>query len=107
MRDRLDYAAFWEDEDGFRRIGGNYTREYVEHELWPWLKQRGFADDDDDSVLRRFSTIISMVGLRRCALAFDSAACGLPPKRPSWALRSLTRSAMISMPYSLLHMSRR
>ena len=50
----LDYAACWEDEDGFRRIGGNYTREYVEHELWPWLKQRGLADDSDDTVLRRF-----------------------------------------------------
>jgi hypothetical protein len=50
----LDYAACWEDEDGFRRIGGSYTREYVEHELWPWLKQRGFADDGDDTVLARF-----------------------------------------------------
>jgi hypothetical protein len=50
----LDYAACWEDEDGFRRIGGNYTREYVEHELWPWLKEKGFADDGDDTVLRRF-----------------------------------------------------
>ncbi len=50
----LDYTACWEDEDGFRRIGGNYAREYVEHELWPWLKQRGFADDGDDTVLRRF-----------------------------------------------------
>ena len=50
----LDYAACWENEDGFRRIGGNYTREYVENELWPWLKQRGFADDGDDTVLTRF-----------------------------------------------------
>ena len=50
----LDYAACWEDEDGFGRIGGNDTREYVEHELWPWLKQRGFADDGDDTVLERF-----------------------------------------------------
>jgi hypothetical protein len=50
----LDYAACWEDEDGFRRIGGNYTRDYVEHELWPWLKQRGLADDSDDTVLTRF-----------------------------------------------------
>jgi hypothetical protein len=49
----LDYAACWEDEDGFRRIG-NHTREDVEHELWPWLKQRSFADDGDDTVLRRF-----------------------------------------------------
>jgi hypothetical protein len=50
----LDYAACWEDEDGFSRIGGNHTREYVEHELWPWLKQRGFADDGDDDVLARY-----------------------------------------------------
>jgi hypothetical protein len=50
----LDYAACWEDEDGFGRIGGNDTREYVEHELWPWLKQRGFADDGDDTVLARY-----------------------------------------------------
>ncbi len=50
----LDYTACWEDEDGFRRIGGNYAREYVEHELWPWLKHRGFADDGDDTVLARF-----------------------------------------------------
>jgi hypothetical protein len=50
----LDYAACWEDEDGLRRIGGNYTPEIVEHELWPWLKRRGFADDGDDPVLRRF-----------------------------------------------------
>jgi hypothetical protein len=50
---RLDYAACWEDEDGLRRVT-NYSREDVEHELWPWLKQRGFADDGDDTVLRRF-----------------------------------------------------
>ena len=49
----LDYVACWEDEDGLRRVG-NHTREDVEHELWPWLKQRGFADDGDDTVLRRF-----------------------------------------------------
>jgi hypothetical protein len=49
----LDYAACWENEDGFGRIG-NHTREDVEHELWPWLKQRRFAEDSDDTVLRRF-----------------------------------------------------
>jgi hypothetical protein len=49
----LEYAGCWEDEDGFGRIG-NHTREDVEHELWPWLKQRGFADDSDDIVLGRF-----------------------------------------------------
>jgi hypothetical protein len=50
----FDYVACWEDEDGLRRIGGNYARGAVEHELWPWLKQQGFADDGDDAVLRRF-----------------------------------------------------
>jgi hypothetical protein len=50
----LDYVACWEDEDGFGRIGGRYSREDVEHELWPWLKQKGFADDADDTVLMRF-----------------------------------------------------
>jgi hypothetical protein len=49
----LDYVARWENEDALRRVG-NHTREDVEHELWPWLKQRGFADDGDDTVLLRF-----------------------------------------------------
>jgi HNH endonuclease len=49
----LDYAARWEDEDALRRVG-NHTREDVEHELWPWLKQTGLADDGDDTELRRF-----------------------------------------------------
>jgi hypothetical protein len=50
----LAYAACWEDEDALSRIGGNYARWDVEHELWPWLKQRGFANDGDDAVLLRF-----------------------------------------------------
>jgi hypothetical protein len=50
----LAYVACWEDEDGLSRIGGNYARGVVEHELWPWLKQMEFADDGDDAVLLRF-----------------------------------------------------
>ena len=50
----LDYVACREDEDELSRIGGNYARGAVEHELWPWLKQMGFADDGDDAVLLRF-----------------------------------------------------
>jgi hypothetical protein len=50
----LDYVACWEDEDALSRVGGNYARGDVEHELWPWLKQMGFADDGDDDVLLRF-----------------------------------------------------
>jgi hypothetical protein len=49
----LEYVACWEDEDGLRRVG-NHTGEDVEHQLWPWLKLRGFADDGDDTVLRSF-----------------------------------------------------
>ena len=50
----LDYVACWADKDAFSRVGGNYTREAVEHELWPWLKHQGFADDSDDAELLRF-----------------------------------------------------
>lgn len=49
----LEYVACWEGEDALGRVG-NHTREDVEHELWPWLKERGFADDGDDTVLSRF-----------------------------------------------------
>lgn len=49
----LEYVARWEDEDGLRRVG-NHTREDVERELWPWLKQEGFADESDDGELRQF-----------------------------------------------------
>jgi hypothetical protein len=50
----LHYVACWEDEDGLSHVGGNYARGAVEHDLWPWLKQMGFADDGDDVVLLRF-----------------------------------------------------
>jgi hypothetical protein len=49
----LDYVACWEDEDGLRRVH-SYAREDVEQELWPWLKEQGFADDGDDVKLLRF-----------------------------------------------------
>jgi hypothetical protein len=48
----LEYVALWENEDALRRVG--YSREDVEDELWPWLKQQGLAGDGDDSVLLRF-----------------------------------------------------
>lgn len=48
----LDYVAFWEDEDALRRV--RHAPEAVERDLWPWLKQRGLADDGDDAELRRF-----------------------------------------------------
>ena len=48
---RLDYVACW-GEGALRRV--RYSREDVERKLWPWLKQRGLADDGDDAELRRF-----------------------------------------------------
>ena len=103
----LDYAACWEDEDALRRVG-NHTREDVEHELWPWLKQMGFADDGDDTVLLRF---------------LDDFLDGWPAQmRPGLRFRRVWTPAevaelgsalaeddpqRVSMPCSLLRMSRR
>jgi hypothetical protein len=50
----LAYVACWEDEDAVSRVGGNYARGPSSMNCWPWLKQRGFADDGDDAVLLRF-----------------------------------------------------
>jgi len=49
----LDYVARWENGDGLHRVR-SYAREDIEHDLWPWLKQQGFADDGDDVELLRF-----------------------------------------------------
>jgi hypothetical protein len=49
----LDYVARWEDPEALRSVG-SHARADVERDLWPWLKQMGFADDGDDSVLLRF-----------------------------------------------------
>ena len=49
----LDYVACWEDEDALGRVG-DHPREDVERELWPWLKQKGFADEGDNTELLRF-----------------------------------------------------
>lgn len=49
----LDYVACWEDGDGLRHVR-SYARDDVEHELWPWLKEQGLADDSDDAELVRF-----------------------------------------------------
>jgi hypothetical protein len=48
-----DYVACWENKDALDRVR-SYSLEDVEHELWPWLKQRGIADDGDNAELLRF-----------------------------------------------------
>jgi hypothetical protein len=48
----LEYAALWEDKGALRRL--SYSREDVENELWPRLKQLRLAGDDGDGELLRF-----------------------------------------------------
>jgi hypothetical protein len=48
----LDYARRWEDSE--LSWVGQYEREEVRSRLWPWLKERGYADSGDDSVLDDF-----------------------------------------------------
>src|SRR5204862_6972830 len=55
MKPRVDgaeYARRWEEGD-LARVG-QYTRAEVERTLWPWLKERGYADDGDDAALEQF-----------------------------------------------------
>lgn len=57
--DAEEYAERWEGADG-RRIG-QYSSEDVRRELWPWLKERGYASAEDDEVLEEF---LSFLGRR-------------------------------------------
>jgi hypothetical protein len=50
--DAAEYARRWETGD-LRRVG-QYTAEEVRRTLWPWLKERGYAEDGDDRVLDEF-----------------------------------------------------
>src|SRR4051812_31845844 len=50
--DALEYVRRWESGD-LRRVG-QHTRDAVEKTIWPWLKERGYADDDDDGELAVF-----------------------------------------------------
>jgi hypothetical protein len=50
------YSSRWEGPDG--RLIGQHSGEEVRQHLWPWLKQRGYADPDDDEVLEQFFRIL-------------------------------------------------
>jgi hypothetical protein len=50
--DALDYARRWENGD--LRWVGQYKRAEVIGKLWPWLKERGYANDRDDTTLFAF-----------------------------------------------------
>jgi hypothetical protein len=47
--DALEYARRWEDGD----LGwvGAHSRTDLRRNVWPWLKNRGYATDRDDRVL--------------------------------------------------------
>jgi hypothetical protein len=51
-----DYAERWEGED--RQWIGQYTAEEVQQDVWPWLKERGYASAEDDDALHAFLTIL-------------------------------------------------
>ena len=50
--DAAEYARRWEEGD-LDRVGA-HSRADVRRNLWPWLKRRGYATDDDDSVLEEW-----------------------------------------------------
>lgn len=54
--DAAEYARRWEGPDGSHI--GQYSPEEVRSNLWPWLKARGYASTDDDSVLEEFLVIL-------------------------------------------------
>ena len=69
----LDYVACWEDEDALSRVGGNYAREAVEHELWPWLKQMG---SDNGNGTAAIAGTAAVGGSGRYAIAVTSNTSG-------------------------------
>lgn len=47
--DASEYARRWEEGD-LERVGA-HSRDSVRKTLWPWLKSRGYASDEDDGVM--------------------------------------------------------
>lgn len=52
--DAADYARRWEDGDLVRV--GQYERQSIITTLWPWLKERGYADESAEGELEAFMT---------------------------------------------------
>jgi len=48
----VDYARRWEAGD--LQLVGAYEQTAITQDLWPWLKQRGYASDADDGTFERF-----------------------------------------------------
>jgi hypothetical protein len=50
--DAAEYARRWEEGD-LERVGA-HSRADVRRDLWPWLKTRGYAAEEDDRVLEEW-----------------------------------------------------
>jgi hypothetical protein len=50
--DAAEYARRWEERD-LEQVGA-HSRADVRRNLWPWLKSRGYATDDDDPVVEEW-----------------------------------------------------
>jgi hypothetical protein len=50
--DALEYAERWQSGD--LQYVHQYPRDEVETELWPWLKERGYASNNDNATLSLF-----------------------------------------------------
>ena len=51
--DPLEYARRWEDVD-LSWVGAHSRDGSCVGSVWPWLKSRGYATDDDDAVLEEW-----------------------------------------------------
>lgn len=54
--DAETYAARWEGTDG-EQIG-RHPRDHIRDSIWPWLKERNYASDEDDGVFESFLTLL-------------------------------------------------
>jgi hypothetical protein len=52
--DAAEYVRRWEEGD-LERVGA-HSRAEVLRDVWPWLKRRGYASDEDDEVLEEWLT---------------------------------------------------
>lgn len=62
--DAREYAGRWEDGD-LSEVGG-HSRADLERRLWPWFRDRGYADAEDDPTLHTWMDV--RLGNRRALL---------------------------------------
>jgi hypothetical protein len=85
--DPAEYARRWQEGD-LERVGA-YDRAQVDEDLWPWLKERAYATDNDDAVLDLW--LATRLGNRR---AFLRPALRLQRMWPPGALTTRRRARL-------------